>query len=142
MKTLDDVIANYKSETIDGRDLSRLAKYLPEDKLSTLGISLKPEYVGKHIQIEFSRDNILKDLESDVAFGFEKALNQRGLSAGMMFEVVSMWNWILEEGLEDFSDGNYSMYGLPLFKATALKYDFPNPIGEDSGTEHKYSGGY
>jgi len=30
------------------------------------------------------------------------------------------------------------MYGLPLFKATAIKYGFPNPIGDDSGSERKY----
>jgi hypothetical protein len=30
---------------------------------------------------------------------------------------------------------DYQMYGLPLFKATALKYGWDNPIGEDSGSE-------
>jgi hypothetical protein len=28
---------------------------------------------------------------------------------------------------------------LPLYKAVALKYGFPNPIGDDAGTEEKYS---
>ena len=56
-----------------------------------------------------------------------------------MFEVVKMWNWILEEGLENFSDNDYAQYGLPLFKATAIKYGFDNPIGTDSGCEFKYS---
>jgi hypothetical protein len=31
------------------------------------------------------------------------------------------------------------MYGLPLFKATALKYGFNNPIGDDLGSEDKYN---
>jgi hypothetical protein len=51
-----------------------------------------------------------------------------------------MWNWILDEGLEDFDD--YAQYGLPLFKATAVKYGFENPIGDDYGNEYKYSYDY
>ena len=31
------------------------------------------------------------------------------------------------------------MYGLPIFKATAVKYGFENPIGEDTGSEKKYN---
>ena len=51
-----------------------------------------------------------------------------------------MWNWILEEGFENYDEDNgYAQYGLPLFKATAVKYGFDNPIGEDSGRESKYA---
>lgn len=32
--------------------------------------------------------------------------------------------------------------GLPLFKATAVKYGWDNPIGEDSGRERKYDSQY
>lgn len=41
------------------------------------------------------------------------------------------------DDLADF-DG-YAQYGLPLFKAVAEKYGFPNPIGADTGEEFKYS---
>jgi len=58
----------------------------------------------------------------------------------MMYSVVQMWNYILEEGLEDFD--SYAMYGLPLFKATALKYGFDNPIGDDDGDESEYGENY
>jgi hypothetical protein len=119
--------------------MARLVAFVSEDRLSELGLSLKPEYVGKHVAIPFTRENILLQLEKDVAFGFEKALDCRGISSGLMFAVVRMWNWILEDGLEDFSESNYSKYGLPLFKATAVKYGFDNPIGEDTGSECKYS---
>lgn len=136
MKTLDFVIENYKSETLDGRDLNRLAQFIPKERLTEIGLSLKDENAEwKHK--EFTRENILEQLKSDVEFGFEKALDKRGLSADMMHSVVQMWNWILEEGLENFD--NYAQYGLPLFKATAVKYGFDNPIGEDEGTEYKYS---
>ena len=138
MKTLEQ-IKDYKSQTIDGRDIHRLSEFIQESQLSDFGITLKEEFVGKHEHIDFTKQNILLQLENDVKFGFEKALNQRGISAGMMFEVVSMWNWILEDGLEDFDEDNYAQYGLPLFKATAVKYGFENRIGDDSGSEHKYS---
>lgn len=141
MKTLEYIAENYKSETIDGRDFHRLAQFIPFDMLPKFGIEPSDEWNDKEkwdAQVKpFTRENILKQLESDVAFGFEKALNKRGISSGLMYAVVKMWNWILEEGLEDFD--NYPMYGLPLFKATAVKYGFDNPIGDDTGSEDEYN---
>lgn len=136
MKTLNKVIKDYKSDVLDGRDISRLSLFVPEDRLKELGVELKDEYVGKHKPIAWTKKNILKQLKEDVEFGFEKALDQRGISSSFMCSVVKMWNWILEDGLEDFDE--YPMYGLPVFKATAVKYGFDNPIGDDSGTEKKY----
>ena len=140
MKTIEKIKEMYKSNTVDGRDLSRLGQFLSEEDLGHFGLELKDEYKGKHKPIPFTKENILKELEGDVEFAFEKALNQRGISASLMHDVVSMWNWILEDGLENFYD--YAQYGLPLFKATAVKYGFDNPIGEDYGDEDKYSSGY
>ena len=136
MKTLQEIKGQYKSETIDGRDLARLMQFIPEAELKDFDLTLKDEFVGKHEHIEFTRENILKQLEEDVAFGFEKALDERGISAGLMFEVVKMWNWILEEGLEDFDE--YPMYGLPLFKATALKYGFKDPTEDNRKKSLKF----
>lgn len=139
MKTLEQIAENYKSNTLDGRDLNRLAKFIPEEMLPKFGLSVKPEFVGQHEHKPFTRENILEQLRGDVEFGFKKALNRRGISAGLMHEVVCMWNWILEEGLEGFDE--YPMYGLPVFKATAVKYGFPNEIGDDDGSEAKYNEG-
>lgn len=139
MKTLEQIISQYKSNSLDGRDLNRLAKFVPESQLTLIGVQLVPEYVGKHIPKQFNRKNVLEQLELDVEFGFEKALNKRGISASAMYSVVGMWNWVLEEGLENFSDDDYAQYGLPLFKATAVKYGFNNPIGDDAGNEFQYS---
>lgn len=140
MKSLEQIVTDYKSDTLDGRDLNRLVQFLSEEQLETMGMSLKDEFKGKHEPIEFTKENVLKQLEKDVEFGFEKALDRRGLSAGMMHDVVMMWNWVLEEGLEDFEE--YAQYGLPLFKATAVKYGFENPIGDDNGDEYEYSAYY
>lgn len=141
MKSIQQIIENYKSETLDGRDLHRLCSFLTFEQAESMGIlkeGAKGEDWGE--VKDFTRENILHQLAKDVEFGFEKALDQRGISAGCMYCVVQMWNWILEEGLEDFSD--YAQYGLPLFKATANKYGFPNPIGDDEGNEDKYASNY
>lgn len=137
MKTLEQIYKSYDSQCLDGRDLHRLADFISKEDGHKIGIEFKED--AKHEPIDFTRENVLKQLKQDVAFAFEKALNQRGISSSLMYEVVKMWNWILEEGLEDWSDDNYAQYGLPLFKATAVKYGFDNPIGDDEGNEDEYS---
>ncbi len=137
MKTIEQIKKEYKPESIDNREFSRLANFLPESELKDFGLELKEEFKGKHTHKEFTRENVLEQLKDDVAFGFEKALNKRGISASCMNSVVKFWNWVLEEGLEDFDE--YAQYGLPTLKATALKYGFENPIGEDEGNEDKYA---
>ena len=54
----------------------------------------------------------------------------------MMYETIKSWLCILEDPLQDFDE--YPKYGLPLFKAVAIKYGFYNPIGDDDGSEDKY----
>lgn len=137
MKTLEQILEGYESKTLDGRDAVRLAAFVPEADLHKIGMKVADGQEGKHKHIEFTRENILKQLERDVKFGFEKAINKRGISAGLMYEVVAGWNRILEEGLEDFD--SYAQYGLPLFKATAVKYGFDNPIGDDNSDEPQYA---
>jgi len=128
MKTLDEVLTNYKFNCLDGRDKVRLAQFVTCDKLTLLDLKLKEgvtEDEWNENVLPFTRENILKQLKKDVEFGFEKALDERGISSSFMFEVVKMWNWILEEGLENFN--NYYPYGLPLFEKTAEKYGFEIP---------------
>ena len=139
MKTLEQISQQYKSQTLDGRDISRLSQFIPYSKLSDFGLTLKEgvteEDWNKDVK-DFTRENVLKQLEKDLEFAFEKALNQRGISASLMYDVVKMWNRILEEGLEN--EDEYMWYGLPLFKKTAVKYGFDNPIGSDNGDESEY----
>lgn len=121
MKTLKE-LKERGSKCIDGRDFDRLFNFIPEDDLLSWGWELKEKYKGTHIALEWTKENILIQLEKDVKFGFEKATDGRGISSAMMAEVVKMWNWVLEEGLEDFDD--YAPYGMPLFIETSKKYGF------------------
>lgn len=139
MKTIEQVVEGYKSETLDGRDIGRLSDFLNVSQLSKFGVDMEDDEAAQHTPIPLTREAVMERLERDLAFAFEKALGRRGISAGMMFYVIKMWNYILEDGLEDFDDNNYAQYGLPLFKATAVHYGLDNPIGDDSGSEHKYS---
>lgn len=141
MKTLDQVMNAIRngrqSECLDGRDYARLTAFFPVSFIEEI---TKTKIEEDHQQREWSEANILAQLKQDVEFGFEKALNKRGISSSLMFEVVKMWMWVLDDPLEKFE--GYALYGLPLFKAVALKYGFENPIGDDIGDESQYDDGY
>lgn len=129
MKTLDEIVNNYEEWSVFLDDRFGLAQFLTQEQLEKIGFKWNSDEPK-----EWTRENILVQLKEDVEFGFEKALDRRGISASLMFAVVLRWNRVLEEGLEDYPEDNYAMY-LPLFKATAEKYGWENPIGDDSGSE-------
>ena len=141
MKTKEEILSNYSkwSTFLDDRFGARFIQFLTEEEMAQIGFELKDEYKGKHEPKEWTKENILAQLKEDVEFGFEKALDCRGISASLMFDVVLKWNRVLEDGLEDWDENEYAMYGLPLFKATAVKYGWENPIGDDTGTEDCYN---
>lgn len=140
------VIEHYNEfgpQTMD-RFGSRLAQFCSKEELRKLNIFVEEslnEFDDSKVK-DWTEENIINQLKRDVAFGFEKALDKRGISASLMFEVVFNWNKILENPLKNWNPDNYAMYGLPLFKATALLYGFENPIGEDTGTEDYYNDEY
>jgi hypothetical protein len=139
MKTLDQILLGWKergNSAFDGRDASRLAPYFPLSDWKTLGLAPAEGYSGHEVK-ELTREAVLGELVGDLDFAFEKALNQRGLSAAAMYGVVKMWMWVLDDPLAD-ADDDYRFYGLPFFKAVAVKYHLANPIGDDAGTELKY----
>lgn len=144
MKTLEQVLEAIKlgksSECLDGRDFYRLCEFIPVKHWEVLGFNAKKGVKMEDIKIkEWTEENIKSQLKGDLEFAFEKALNKRGISSSFMFEVIKMWMWALDDPLQYYDDKNYAMYGLPLYKAVALKYELPNPIGEDSGSEEKYN---
>lgn len=148
MRALHDILTSYTSNCLDGRDMNRLYGFIDWNTLQqypALKEGIKEEYLNEEkwmsevFEQEYTRENVLKQLERDVAFGFDKALDQRGISAGLMYEVVKMWCWVLNDNEELYNWNNYAYYGLPLFKAVAVYYGFPNEIGDDDGNEEKYN---
>ena len=139
-QVLSAVRAGKESKALDGRDFSRLLDFFPMEDWKVFGFKPKdPE--ASHTPAEWTEAVILERLKADLAFAFDKALNKRGISAGLMRAVVQTWLWILEEPYPegDADDADYPMYGLPLLKRVALRYGFPNPIGDDDGDEAKYN---
>ena len=128
MKTIDWVIEHYESleTSVDDRFARWLLIFLTIAQMLQLANGkfkiANDENAKEHDTeiIEWSRENILDQLKRDVEFGWEKACDERGISSGLMHEVVCAWNKILEEGLEEFDD--YNPYGKPTFQATAKKY--------------------
>jgi hypothetical protein len=116
-KQILDAVSS-RSATIDGRDYNRLASFFPASELEKFGYEAidGEEYTPR----EWTEENVRTQLAADVAFGFDKALNKRAISSGLMFEVVKMWMWVLEDPLEEFNE--YAQYGLPYFKAVALAW--------------------
>lgn len=119
------------SECIDRRDYHRLAGFFPTADLNSFSFGISEE--SEHAPKDWTRENVLAQLAKDVSFGFEKALNKRGISAGLMNSVVRMWMWILDDPLQ--FDEEYAQYGLPYLKRVAVKYNLPNPIGNHYGNE-------
>lgn len=126
------------SQCLDGRDYARLAPFFPVSDIEAFGLVLKEGAAWE--PKPWTREAVMACLEKDLAFAFEKALNRRGISAGLMREVIQMWLWVLDEGLPpEADDDDYAQYGLPLLKAVAIKFGLPNEIGDDRGDEHRYS---
>lgn len=141
MKTKEEIL-NYKGgencNFVDGRDKRRLTQFFDVSDWEKLGFKPAEGFdASKHVVEDLTEQNVLKHLAKDLNFAFEKALNRRDISSSLMFDVIKMWMWVLDdEELMDFN--SYAMYGLPLYKAVAIKYNLPNQIGDDSGDESKY----
>lgn len=137
MKTKEQFLKEYKSEALDNRDISRIAQWLTNEELESLGF--KRTNSEEFVPLEWTKETMLKQLKEDVEFGFKKALNQRGISASLMSNVIMMWVYILEPDIDVDGERDYPMYGLPILKKVAIHYGFPNPIGDDNGDEDSYN---
>jgi len=143
MKTKVEILSFQGGENcsaIDGRDRVRLSVFFDPSDWAKLGLKPSPDADLSQYQVtEYTEANVLKALAKDLDFAFQKALGKRGISSSLMWDVIKMWMWVLEDELADFPDHGYAQYGLPLYRAVAIKYNLPNPIGDDLGDEDKYA---
>lgn len=124
MKSLEWVMENMGSlkGCLDERFGSRMCQFLTEEQIKkTLNYELKEEYKQNRKVLEWTEENVLKQLKDDVEFGIEKATNHRGISASLMYEVCQSWCKVLENGLENT---DYGWYGHLLFEAIDKHYNF------------------
>ena len=103
----------------DRRFTKRFVSFLPTDEWEKFGFS----YTGddKFIPKEWTKENVINQLKDDLDFAIEKATNQRGISASLMYNVLRSWCKVLENGLEDTE---YGWYGDKLIKAIDEYYGF------------------
>ena len=103
----------------DRRFTKRLCGFLSPDDWKEFGFIYKGE--GEFKAKEWTEENIINQLKVDLEFAIEKATNQRGISASLMYDVLRSWCKVLENGLEDTE---YGWYGDKLIKAVDEYYGF------------------
>ncbi len=135
-QVLDAVKNGRASQCLDRRDFFRLADFFPLDEWHHFGFEVKVSDKKVPTPSPWTQETIVEKLRADLEFAKEKAANQRGISAALMYEVVLMWLWVFEDDLQHHD--NYFDYGLPFFKRVAAKYAEPDaqPNEPTSETAH------
>ena len=102
----------------DRRFTKRFIDFLPTTEWEKFGFRYtgEDEYVPK----EWTEENILAQLKRDVEFGYEKAVDERGISSELMAVVVNAWCKILQNGLN--LNGNDGYYHIKQFTTVAKHY--------------------
>lgn len=122
MKTLEYVkehIDEFEEDSfLDRRWTKRFIDFIPVSEWEKYGYKFTGEKEPEII--EWTEENILKQLKEDVEFGYEKAVGERGISSELMAMVVNAWCKVLENGLN--LDGNDGWYHKEQFLVVAKHY--------------------
>lgn len=111
MRTKEQIINKIKLEKDNdffGVICADLATYLPIEEVQ----KLFPEADLKDFKTkELTRENVLQEIKDYLEFAWDKANNQRGLSAGRSMDHFTAWIWLLgdEDSFGDLRD--YQYYG-------------------------------
>lgn len=127
MKQLQEIIDNYKDYEIflDDRFGTRFVNFLTIDQargIFSVKEDLTPEEIVNWEQTtkEWTEENVIEQLKQDISFGHEKAVNQRGISASLMYEVCVTWCKVLEK---EHLILPYTNYGISTFEALAKEFE-------------------
>ena len=117
MKTLEYVKEHIseieQDDMFDSRFTKRLMQFIPSGEWEKFGFKRK-EDSEEFTVTPWTEENVLAQLKDDLDFAITKAANHRGISAGLMNDVLKAWCIVLENGLEDTE---YGWYGDKLIKA-------------------------
>ena len=103
----------------DSRWTKRFLDFIPVSEWEEYGF----KYNGNPDELvvkEWTEENILAQLKSDVEFGYEKAMDERGISSELMAMVVNAWCKVLENDLN--LDGDDGWYHVNQFTTVAEHY--------------------
>lgn len=128
MKSLEYVkkhISEFEeNDFLDARWTKRFLDFIPISEWEKYGF----RYTGNRDDIrtkEWTEENILAQLKEDVEFGYEKAINGRGISSELMAMVVNAWCKVLENDLN--LDGDDGWYHVKQFTTVAKHYGWELP---------------
>ena len=107
-----------KDKFLDRRFTNRFINFLPVKEWEKYGFRYtgETEYTPK----KWTEENILEQLRKDVEFGYEKAIDERGISSELMAMVVNAWCKVLQNGLN--LDGDDGYYHIKQFIVVANHY--------------------
>lgn len=102
----------------DRRFTKRFIDFLPTSEWGNFGF----EYTGEneYVPKEWTEENIIAQLKRDVEFGYEKAVDERGISSELMAMVVNAWCKVLQNDLN--LNGNDGYYHIKQFTTVAKHY--------------------
>ena len=126
MKTLEYVKEHIDEIELDSfldrRFTKRFIDFIPVHDWEKFGFEYTGEMNADDVKPkEWTEENIIMQLKEDVKFGIEKAINHRGISASLMYDVLRSWCIVLENGLEHTA---YGWYGDRLIRKIDEKYNF------------------
>jgi len=83
-----------------------------------------------------TRERVLSDMaDYMMGYGWPKARDHRGLSAGRTIDKMRAWMWLLKDDYIavkiDSDELSHLNYGCPILEAICKRYDFPIPQDED-----------
>lgn len=132
--------ARESCEMIDSRDYVRLIEWFPSSDLIHFGFTLNDDDATWDVK-PWTDETLQEQFVRDLEFAWEKASDERGISASLMFEVVQMWMWIFED--EEMLGLPYYGYGQDSLLRIARKHNVPlaGIRFEDDGVWVKRSGG-
>lgn len=106
---------------LDSRWTKRILDFLPYEEWEKYGFKPSENFdPSTYKPKEWTEENLMDQLKKDVDFAIDKATNHRGISAGLMNDVLMSWCIVLENGLENTE---YGYYGDKLIKALNEKYN-------------------
>lgn len=129
MPTTDEILERCRTnDDVFGFGLGLLASYLPFEMAREF---LKPETTeADWPQTPLARSTVIAEMADYMEFAWEKAIDERGLSANRSIIKMQAWLFLLgDTELLAFAenDRNYPMYGKPILQRICEAYELPTP---------------
>lgn len=104
-----------KSDIVDALSFEEAKQYLSKENLQKTNI--KEEFENNSLK---SKSDVLARMKDYLSFAYDKAENQRGISADRSIQHFIAWAWLIDDEfykwLESEYETNYHSYGLHILR--------------------------